>query len=312
MLDANLVFWGVTLGVFGSVAVLTVLSGSYLAQRGSVRQRLQPVARTGSAVQGSLAGTPAPAADAFKRKIDTIFANDDLKKSEQRNQLVLAGYFGRDAVLVYNICRLGCVVTIPLLTYFAITHNNHDFSPLVKFAFLSIALLLAYYLPEAYLKRRQRILQAEYRLAFPDLLDLLVVAVDAGLSLESALERINVELTRGHRELSANLAIMSGEMRAGRGTVEALHGLAERLGIDEARSFSVLLQQSIELGTDVADALRVYSDEMREKRLSRAEERAMALPVKIVFPLGAFIFPVILILVLTPVMIKLLAMFSQY
>ena len=94
-------------------------------------------------------------------------------------------------------------------------------------------------------------------------------------------------------------------MRAGRSTIEALNSLADRLGLDEAASFVATLRQSIELGGDVGDALRIFSDEMRDKRLLRAEETANKLSVKLVIPLALFIFPVILMIVMLPVGVKL-------
>jgi tight adherence protein C len=99
--------------------------------------------------------------------------------------------------------------------------------------------------------------------------------------------------------------ILGAEIRAGRSTIDALTSLADRLGLDEARSFAAMLRQSVELGTDVANALRVFSDEMRDRRLLRAEERANQLPVKMVGPLGICIFPVILVVIMYPVMIRL-------
>ena len=93
-------------------------------------------------------------------------------------------------------------------------------------------------------------------------------------------------------------------MRAGKSTTEALKALADRLGLREARSFAALLHQTLELGTDVAQALTTFSDEMRDKRMSRAEEKAAALPPKLTLPLGLFIFPVVLIAVLAPAVIK--------
>ena len=107
--------------------------------------------------------------------------------------------------------------------------------------------------------------------------------------------------------MGMNLTLLAAETRAGRSTADALGTFADRLNIDEARSFLILLRQSLELGTDVGAALRVFSDEMRGKRLLRAEETANKLPVKMVLPLGAFIFPVILMVVLVPVLIRLWA-----
>jgi tight adherence protein C len=160
--------------------------------------------------------------------------------------------------------------------------------------------------PDAYIARRKRVLHLGYRIAFPDMLDLLVVCIDAGLSLEAALDRISGEIGRQNRHLGANLQIMGAEMRAGRSTIDALASFADRLGLDEARSLAAMLRQSIELGTDVGDALRVFSDDMRDRRLMRAEERANQLPVKMVGPLGLFIFPVILGIAMVPVIIRLL------
>src|SRR5229473_1697870 len=112
-------------------------------------------------------------------------------------------------------------------------------------------------------------------------------------------------IARRKRKLHEDLLIMGAETRAGRGTIDALASLADRLGLEEAHSLVAILRQSIELGTDVGDGLRVFSDEMRDRRLLRAEERANELPVKMVLPLGLFIFPVILGLVMLPVMLRL-------
>jgi len=133
-----------------------------------------------------------------------------------------------------------------------------------------------------------------------------VICVDAGLTLEAAFERVGAEIKHHSGELGMNLEMMGAEMRAGRSAVEALGSLAERLGLEEAKAFVSMIRQSMELGTDVGEALRVFSDEMREKRLLRAEEVANKLSVKMVLPLGLFIFPVVLLVVMLPVMIKLL------
>jgi tight adherence protein C len=95
------------------------------------------------------------------------------------------------------------------------------------------------------------------------------------------------------------------EIRAGRTMTEALEHLAERLGLDEARSFATLIQQSAELGSSIGDALRVYSDDMRHKRLSRAEEKAYSLPAKLSIPMMVCIFPTLFIVILLPIIVRL-------
>ena len=135
-------------------------------------------------------------------------------------------------------------------------------------------------------------------------MDLLVVCADAGLAMEAALDRVGRELADSYPSLSSNLYMTTLEMRAGRTMSEALEQLADRLGLEEARSFATLLQQSEELGSSLTEALRVYSDDMRHKRMSIAEEKAYSLPAKLSVPLILCIFPVIIIVIMLPVYVQ--------
>jgi tight adherence protein C len=136
-------------------------------------------------------------------------------------------------------------------------------------------------------------------------MDLLVVCADAGLAMEAALDRVGHELSDSYPGLAANIHMANLEIRAGRTLTDALDHLADRLGLDEARSFATLIQQSAELGSSITEALRVYSDDMRHKRLSRAEEKAYALPAKLAIPMMLCIFPVLFIVILLPVIVRL-------
>jgi tight adherence protein C len=176
---------------------------------------------------------------------------------------------------------------------------------------LTAATFLAIALPDAFIARRQRRLRQEYRVVFPDLLDMLVVCVDAGLSLNASLGRIRPEVAKRSSSLGLNLELLSTETRAGKSAAEALDRFADRVNLDEVRSFVLALRQSIELGTDVGDALRAFSDEMRDRRLMRAEEAGNKLPVKMVVPLGVCIFPVILLSMMLPVVIRLASVLGK-
>jgi tight adherence protein C len=167
-----------------------------------------------------------------------------------------------------------------------------------------IAGLLGYFAPNFYINRRITARQNEHRAGFPDFMDLLVVCADAGLSMEAALDRVGRELGDSYPSLSANAYMTTLEMRAGRTLSEALEHFGDRLGLEEARSFATLLQQSEELGSSLTEALRVYSDDMRHKRMSRAEEKAYSLPAKLSVPLMVCIFPVILIVIMLPVYVR--------
>ena len=165
--------------------------------------------------------------------------------------------------------------------------------------------IFGYFAPSLYLSRVISVRQVEHRTGFPDFMDLLVVCADAGLSMEAALDRVGRELADSYRSLSANVHMATLEMRAGRTLGETLDHLADRLGLEEARSFATLLQQSEKLGSSLTEALRVYSDDMRHKRMSRAEEKAYSLPAKLSVPLTLCVFPVVIIVILLPVYVRL-------
>ncbi len=164
--------------------------------------------------------------------------------------------------------------------------------------------MMGYMAPSLYLDRRIKTRQHEHRAGFPDFMDLLVVCADAGLSMEASLDRVGRELSDSYPSLSANIHMATLEIRAGRTLSEALEHLADRLGLEEARAFATLLQQSAELGSSLTEALRVYSDDMRHKRLSTAEEKAYSLPAKLSVPLVLCIFPVLVIVTMLPAYIR--------
>jgi tight adherence protein C len=146
--------------------------------------------------------------------------------------------------------------------------------------------------------RRQR--ELEYREGFPDVLDLLVASVEAGLSLDAAVSRVADEMARRHPRLGDHLRFLTLELRAGRARKDAWTNLADRLGIEEARSFATMLRQAETMGTSLGETLSVFAAEMRTKRMLRAEEKAMALPAKLVVPMILFIFPCLLSVLVLP------------
>jgi tight adherence protein C len=295
---------------FGAVSTLVLLCGQIYSARARANRRLPAQVVLTSDV---FAGPPQSALDAFiARFIDERRLGIGRgPRGKLRRDLLKAGYFRADAVNVYIIARLACVLVLPALAYVFMAIAPGEIPWLIQFGFVVLVASIGFAAPDAYLARRQRLLVQQFRLVFPDLLDLLVVCVDAGLGLDAAFERVRPEIAKRSRELGLNLEIMGAETRAGRSLPEALESLADRLGLEEALSFVSMLRQSIELGSDVGDALRVFSDEMREKRLLRAEESANKLTVKMVLPLGLFIFPVVLLVVMLPVIIKLMGVLGK-
>jgi tight adherence protein C len=296
----------IPLMAFGCVVIIVFLAGRYVAYHVSMQRRLA----TASLVES---GGPRPSVvqNAFvaslASKVDEKkFGIEGPLRLKLRRDLIRAGYFSDQAIKIYILVRISLVLALPSIV-FLLTRiflaNSHVY---ISLGMVGLSALIAVLGPDAYIAKRKSDLQEEYRIVFPDVIDMLVVCVDAGLSLDGAIARVQPEVSKQSYALGMNFSLLGAEMRAGRSMADALGNFADRLNTDEARAFVIMVRQSLELGTDVADALRVFSEEMRGKRLLRAEEKANKLPVKMVIPLGAFIFPVILMVVMIPVIIKLL------
>jgi tight adherence protein C len=163
---------------------------------------------------------------------------------------------------------------------------------------------LGYILPGMVLARLAKRRSHRIRLSLADMLDLLVVSVEAGLGLDAALQRVGQELAFAYPELADELRLINLELRAGKPRAEALRNLADRSGVDDLGSLVTMLIQTDKFGTSVAQSLRVYSDTLRTKRRQRAEEAAAKTGVKMVFPLVTCIFPAIWVITIGPAAIK--------
>jgi tight adherence protein C len=221
-----------------------------------------------------------------------------------RRRLVQAGIYDPRAVAVFFAARTFLAAVAGAGAFFVLPMLGVTGTSSFWF-FVMGSGILGYVGPSVYIDRRIAARKVEHRAGFPDFLDLMVVCADAGLAMEAALDRVSRELADSYRSLSANIHMATLEMRAGRSMTEALEHLAERLALEEARSFAILIQQSDELGSSITDALRVYSDDMRHKRLSRAEEKAYSLPARLAVPMMLCIFPTLFVVILLPVGVRL-------
>lgn len=228
----------------------------------------------------------------------------DTKDAALRQKLIAAGYTEPFAPRVYTLIRLVLVIALPVLvlTEFWLTGSSPS---MIRLYFsLVIAAALGLYVPALFVRakadRRQRALIN----AFPDALDLMLVCVEAGLGLEAAFARVGMEMTTSHPLLSEQFGAVVLELRAGRSHEDALRRMADRAGADDIRAFATLLIQSTKLGSSIAQTLRIYSSEMREKRRLRAEEKAHRLPVLISIPLVACMLPAMIGVLMLPAAIR--------
>jgi tight adherence protein C len=221
-----------------------------------------------------------------------------------RSRMLQAGIYDPRAPAYFFVVRTGLAVGLAMIAFLAVPLFGFG-GKSTSWLFVILDGLTGYLAPGFYLDRRIAARRAEHRAGFPDFMDLLVVCADAGLALEAALDRIRRELGDSYPSLATNIHIANLEIRAGKTMAEALEHLGDRLGLEEARAFAALIQQSDELGASIGKALRVYSDDMRHKRMSRAEEKAYSLPTKLTVPMMICIFPVLFIVILTPVIVRL-------
>ena len=294
------VFLSATILAFGVMAVIQV--------RLAVKRRAAGISTGIARADDNPRSLRSASRVAAQRLIDYTTKNYSGEKTadtkELRRRLIQAGYLDARAPAFFFLARavagVAFVAAAFLLMPLVLRDGSTMFWPAVW-----IGGLAGYFAPNVFLNRVIAIRAAEHRAGFPDFMDLLVVCADAGLSMEAALDRVGRELADSYPSLSSNVHMATLEMRAGRTLSETLDHLADRLGLEEARSFATLLQQSEKLGSSLTEALRVYSDDMRHKRLSRAEEKAYSLPAKLSVPLTLCVFPVVIIVILLPVYVRL-------
>src|SRR5450830_101088 len=221
-----------------------------------------------------------------------------------RRRLIQAGIYDPRGVAFFFIARTALAVGIAAAVFVA-RPMMESYGTTFFWLMVIVGGIAGYVGPSMYVDRRISTRKKEHRAGFPDFMDLLVVCADSGLSMEAALERVGRELGDSYPSLSTNIHMTNLETRAGRPLKDALELFADRLALDEAHAFATLINQSIDLGSSITDALRVYSDDMRHKRLSRAEEKAYALPAKLSLPMMVCIFPVLFVVIMLPVFVRL-------
>ena len=301
--------------------VLTVGALGGLAWVGVAELRIRTVRRTrlagaatagGPMIEKSGGDIGSHLLGAVRRLGQQSAVRDPAKVSVLRARLMQAGFYAREAPVIFlgvkavalAVATIGVVLTLPAM----ISHKGGNMFALGIAVAVSLAAL---YGPDFVLKGRKTNREREYSDGFPDLLDLLVASVEAGLSLDAAVTRVTEELERRYPNLTIHLRFLVLELRAGRARKDAWSAFADRLGIDDARALSTMLRQAEEMGTSLGETLSVFSADMRAKRMLRAEEKALGLSAKLTVPLILFIFPALLGALLLPAAARLVHVFGH-
>lgn len=238
--------------------------------------------------------------------------SDEGQLSEVRARLLWAGYRSRSAVRIFYLARAVLTVGLVILSLLVVGLTQPEPDPMRLVLYAVLAGFIGYRAPPWWVARRRKQRQRNMADGFPDALDLMLVCVEAGQSLDQAIIRVASEVRDAHGALSEELQIVSAEMRAGKDRALVLRDFADRSGVSDISAFVTVLLQSIAYGTSVSAALRVYAAEMRDKRLMRAEEKANTLPTKLTLGTMLFTVPPLMLILIGPSLIEILRSLSNF
>jgi len=294
--------------VFCAVVLITI--GAIREAERTLDQRRR-LSESGT-IRSTLSGLPAGSLLARRVSDNAVFrwvqASSSISDSDERNKLrralMLAGFENPNAPVLYVITRFSLAVLLPGLFILSQTFSTRPISGFGFVLWPIILCVVGLFGPGRILSSLASSRQVKLEGEFPDALDLMVVCVEAGLSLDASFVRVGLEIGESHPNISREFARVSEQLRAGRARPDALRAMADRTGVDAIRSFVALLIQTETLGASIAQTLRTFSSEMRQTRFIKAEEKAMRIPVLMTIPLVACILPVIVTGLLLPAILS--------
>ena len=310
----------IQLGPLDTCVLILALSGALvsalnlwrIARREDFQDRLYTLSGTGL-VQAAPARPQRPS---WYQRLGTAIATTPIiRTTEQRallSALAAAGIRGHGR-LASLLAAKGCSAVVFLMAGWLLLawHDIFGGSPPIRLFVLAVAVLFGWRLPDVILSRLAARRRVRLEQGMPDALDLLVFCAEAGLSLDQAIEQVARDLHLSSPEVAGEFAAAAAEMRVLPERSKALENLVQRAGLASLRSIVATLNQSIRFGTPLADSLRVLAAEMRAERLARYEERAARLPVLLALPLMGFILPSMMIVVGTPLILRMIDFLHQ-
>lgn len=290
------------LGVFTSVGLAAWSAASLVFSRNAPdRKRLEELIRP-PAVQPALQKAASTRNAQYTK---TFIPLSPKQMSQLQRRLARAGYSSSRPMLVYLAAQAGCLLLLGGLTWWLLPRNTGWFVAV-------IAAAIGYLVPSLVLDRKISLRQKAIQNGLPDALDLFIVCLEAGSSLDQAIIKASDELDIAHPALAEELRTLTLETRAGKPRLEAFRNFAARTGVEDVRALVSMLIQTDRFGTSVAQALRTHAETSRTKRRQRAEEHAAKIAVKLVFPLVFLLFPAFYVVTLGPAVIQFVRVFFGY
>ena len=240
--------------------------------------------------------------DKLAKYSDFLEPKDEEEYTAVRLKLVQAGYRSKNAVRTYHFAQFALGVSLLVVGVLYAIVQSATGDPTTQSTLISILGpgIAGYMLPKYWVTKRQQKRQEEIINGFPDSLDMMLVCVEAGQSLDQSIIRVSREIRAGYPALADEYQTVAQELKAGKDRIQVLRDMSERAGVPDVSSFVTVLIQSASFGTSIADALRVYASEMRDKRVMRAEEKANTLPTKMTLATMMLTVPPLLIILIGP------------
>ena len=293
------------LGLLGLALVLATLPAMLKKQPdplAKLKAQRENGGRAPKAQGGADLRRGADRADKLEKFAGFLEPQDAETMSASRLKMLRAGYRSKNAVRMFHFAQL--VLGLGLLAlgviYAMVVSSQREVG--TQFMVLSTIVpgAAGYYLPQYWVQRRLQARQQEIISGFPDALDMMLVCVEAGQSLDQSINRVARESRAGYPALAEEFEMVAHEVKAGKERVQVLKDMSERVGVPDVSSFVTTLGQSATFGPSIAEALRVYSAEMRDKRVMRAEEKANTLPTKLTLGTMMFTVPPLMIILIGP------------
>jgi tight adherence protein C len=304
---------GEELGAFGPVFLVGFLALGlimaavmiYLNQKSDPLDKLKEGSRAEklSAKKGKAASLrTAKSNDKLEKYSSFLEPQDEKEYSAVRQKLLQAGYRSKDAVRFYHFAQfaLGLGGLVLGVLYFLTVLSGKEPTTQQTLMWILGPGCAGYMIPKYWVTKRQQKRQEEITEGFPDALDMMLVCVEAGQSLDQSIIRVSKEIRASYAALADEFEIVSHQVKAGKDKSTVLADMAERCGVPDVSSFVTVLVQSATFGTSIAEALRVYAGEMRDKRVMRAEEKANKLPTQMTLATMALTVPPLLIILVAP------------
>lgn len=299
-------------GVLG-LALIAVAAGMFLLQPADPLKKLQAASATGTAPSRENRLRADTGNDKLEKFSHFLEPQDEEELSSIRLKLVQAGYRSRNAVRFYYFAQmvlgLGALGLGLLYAFMANQQQPLETKEMVMYALLPA--VVGYMAPRYWVNKRQEERQKSILEGFPDALDMMLVCVEAGQSMDQSIIRVARESREGYPALSEEFEIVAHEMKAGKDKAVVLRDLSERAGVPDISSFVTVLIQSATFGTPITDALRVYAEEMRDKRVMRAEEKANTLPTKMTLATMGLTVPPLILILIGPSLYGIVEMFDK-